>query len=209
MPPPPDRHARLAAAARALALATDPTRAVPADRSRTSAVPPPDPQDEGGEPDPHAVARAIVLRQLTNSPKSRAQLEDALRKRRCPDDVADAVLDRLEEVGLVDDAAYAASLVRSQQSGRGLARRALAHELRRKGVDEETARAAVAEVTPHEERERAQELVAKRLRSMHGLDAGVQARRLAAMLARKGYPTEISLAVVREAIAEAPEHQRD
>ncbi len=168
-----------------------------------------DPVGEDPEPDPAEVARAIVLRQLTASPKSRSQLEDVLRRRNCPDDVAAGVLDRLEEVGLVDDEAYADMLVRSKQSGRGLARRALAHELRRKGVDPETAQGALERIEPDDERARARELVDKRLRSLHGLDATVQTRRLAGMLARKGYSSEVAMNVVREALAEAPEHRRD
>lgn len=154
-------------------------------------------------------ARQIVLRQLTHAPKSRAQLEHALRKRNCPDDVASIVLDRMVEVGLVDDEAYADMLIRSQQAGRGLARRALAHELRKRGVDEETARSALEQVTPVDEEELARQLVATRMRGMAGLDPAVQRRRLAGMLARKGYPAEVAMRVVREAVREAPEHQRD
>ena len=181
--------------------------------SSGAAPPPPDPEGDpctrGSEPDPHDWARQIVLRQLTATPRSRAQLEQALRRKDCPDDVAAAVLDRMEEVGLVDDVAYAGMLVRSQQAGRGLARRALAHELRRKGVDDDTARAALDEVDPHDEEERARQLVAKKLRSMSGLDPVVQTRRLAGMLARKGYGADVAMRVVREAVREAPEHQRD
>ncbi len=175
--------------------------------------PPPDPESDprhrGTEPDPYDWARQIVLRQLTAAPRSRSQLQAVLRRKNCPEHVAAAVLDRMEEVGLVDDTAYAGMLVRSQQAGRGLARRALAQELRRKGVDDETARAALDEVDPHDEEDRARELVAKKLRSMSGLDPVVQTRRLAGMLARKGYPSEVSMRVVREAVREAPEHQRD
>jgi regulatory protein len=178
-----------------------------------STPPPPDPESDprtrGSEPDPLDWARQIVLRQLTAAPRSRSQLEQVLRRKECPDDVAAAVLDRMEEVGLVDDVAYAGMLVRSQQAGRGLARRALAQELRRKGVDDETAQAALDEVDPHDEEDRARELVAKKMRSMSGLEAVVQTRRLAGMLARKGYPSELSMRVVREAVREAPEHQRD
>ena len=178
------------------------------------ALPPPedpeaDPRTRGSEPDPHDWARQIVLRQLTAAPRSRSQLEQALRRKDCPDDVAAAVLDRMEEVGLVDDAAYAGMLVRSQQAGRGLARRALAHELRKKGVDDDTAQAALDEIDGHDEEDRARELVAKKLRSMSGLDPVVQTRRLAGMLARKGYGAELAMRVVREAVREAPEHQRD
>ena len=178
-----------------------------------SAPPPQDPEADprtrGTEPDPHDWARQIVLRQLTAAPRSRAQLEQALRRKGCPDDVATAVLDRMEEVGLVDDSAYAGMLVRSQQAGRGLARRALVQELRRKGVDDETAQAALDEVDPHAEEDRARGLIAKKMRSMSGLDPLVQTRRLAGMLARKGYSSELSMRLVREALREAPEHQRD
>jgi regulatory protein len=174
---------------------------------------PPDPeqdlQERDDEPDPYDVARQIVLRQLAMAPRSRQQLRDKLRQRNCPDEVAEAVLDRMTEVGLVDDGAYAAMLVRSQQAGRGLAARALARELRTKGVDPETAQATLAEIDPEDERERARALVEKKLRTMHGLDATVQTRRLAGMLARKGYPSSMAFAVIREAIADAPEHQRD
>jgi regulatory protein len=168
-----------------------------------------DPQTRDGEPDAYDVARQIVLRQLALSPKSRQQLRDKLQARNCPDDVAEAVLDRMTDVGLIDDEAYAGMLVRSQQAGRGLAKRALARELRTKGVDDETAKATLDQIDPEAERDRAAQLVAKKLRSMHGLEPLVQKRRLAAMLARKGYPAELSMAVIREAIAAAPEHQRD
>jgi len=181
--------------------------------SAVGSGPPPDPEADprtrGSEPDPLDWARQIVLRQLTAAPRSRSQLEQALRRKECPDDVAAAVLDRMEEVGLVDDTAYAGMLVRSQQAGRGLARRALAQELRRKGVDDETAQAALDEVDPHDEEDRARELVAKKMRSMAGLEPVVQTRRLAGMLARKGYPSDLTMRVVREAVREAPEHQRD
>jgi hypothetical protein len=59
------------------------------------------------------------------------------------------------------------------------------------------------------EEDQARDLVARRLRSMAGLDAVVQTRRLAGMLARKGYGPELSMRVIREALAQAPEHQRD
>lgn len=181
-------------------------------RTRRAPAPPDpesDPRTRGAEPDPHDWARQIVLRQLTAAPRSRSQLAQALRRKDCPDDVAAAVLDRMEEVGLVDDEAYAGMLVRSQQAGRGLATRALRQELRKKGVDDDTAAAALAEVDPHDEEERARRLVAKKLRTMSGLEPVVQTRRLAGMLARKGYDAEVTMRVVREAVREAPEHQRD
>ena len=164
---------------------------------------------EGVEPNAHDFARQIVLRQLTHAPKTRAQLEQALAKRDCDPTVAATVLDRLEEVGLVDDEAYAGMLVRSQQAGRGLARRALAQNLRQKGVADDVAESVLDEIDPAAEEEQARELVEKRLRRLHGLDVIVQKRRLAGMLARKGYPSEVSMRVIREALAATPEHHRD
>ena len=178
-----------------------------AERASPQAPPPPEPQD--ADADPHAVARAVVLRQLTGSPKSRSQLEQALRRKGCPDDVAATVLDRFEEVGLVDDEAYAQMLVRSKQSGRGLARRALQHQLRAKGVDDEIARGVLDTIEPDDEREIARGLVEKKLRTMHGLDRQVQVRRLSGLLARKGYGAEVSRQVITEALDALPEHQRD
>jgi len=143
------------------------------------------------------------------APRSRAQLADKLKAKGCPEDVSARVLDRMAQVGLVDDAAYAQLLVRSQQVGRGLARRALGRELRAKGIDDDLAEQTLADIGDEHEREQARRLVAKRLKSLHGLDPQVQARRLAGMLARKGYPSGMCWAVIREAIADAPEHQPD
>ncbi|GAB47388.1 regulatory protein RecX [Mobilicoccus pelagius] len=171
--------------------------------------------DASGEPDlmdeheEEARVRQIVLRQLAMAPRSRAQLEDKLAERDVDAEVADAVLDRFTEVGLVDDAAFAEALVRSQQESRGLSRRGLRHELRKKGVDPETAEGALAAVDTESERARAEELVAGRLRRLHGLPREVQMRRLAGFLARKGYPGDLAFAVIREALDNAEEHARD
>jgi regulatory protein len=169
----------------------------------------PDPQHEGLEPDPLDVARQIVLRQLAMAPCSRAELEGKLAKRDCPADVAAAVLDRMTEVGLVDDEAYALTLVRSQQAGRGLAKRALARQLHNKGIEDDLADAALASISEADERDRARALVDKKLHAMHGFGIEVQTRRLAGMLARKGYSPSLTYAVIRDAIADAPEHLPD
>jgi regulatory protein len=155
------------------------------------------------------VARAIVLRQLSMAPRSRSQLETKLRQRGCDDDVAERVLDRMTEVGLIDDEAYAEMLVRARHSGKGLARRALAHELRKQGIDPDVADEALSQVGADDERLRAEQLVEKRLRTLHGLPAEVQTRRLAGLLARKGYSSEVAWPVIRHAVDGAPEHQRD
>lgn len=148
------------------------------------------------EPDPESVARAIALRLLTGAPRSRHQLAEAMARRDVPEDVATRVLDRFTEVGLVDDAEYARMLVRSRQESRGLARRALAVELRRKGIGDELAAEALEGVDPEAEEERARDLLRRRWRP--DLDPDVQARRALAMLGRKGYPSGLSHRLVAE-----------
>ena len=102
------------------------------------------PANLGPPADPEAVARAICLRQLTGAPRTRAQLANVLRRRKVPDEVADRVLSRFGDVGLIDDAEFARVWVQSRHVGRGLARRALEHELRARGVDDQVARDALA-----------------------------------------------------------------
>ena len=182
-----------------------------ADASAASAAkdPAPEADKRGAEPDPRDVARQIVLRQLAMAPRSRAELQKKLTQRGCAPEVAGSVLDRLTQVGLVDDEAYAHMLVRTQQTGRGLARRALARELRTKGIDSDLADEALSSISDEDERDRARALVDKKLSAMHGLGIEVQTRRLAGMLARKGYTSNMTYAVIREAIADAPEHLPD
>ncbi|CAM5684701.1 MULTISPECIES: recombination regulator RecX [Streptomyces] len=168
---------------------------------------PPSARDERGEPsaDPVERARAICLRLLTGTPRTRKQLADALRKREIPEDAAEEVLSRFEEVGLIDDSAFADAWVESRHHGRGLARRALARELRTKGVDSALIEDAVAQLDSEQEEATARELVARKLRATRGLDRDKRLRRLAGMLARKGYPEGMALRVVRQALEEEGE----
>ena len=165
--------------------------------SPTGALPPDD-EALGPEPDQESVARKILLDQLTGAARSRSELSTKLARKGVPEAVATRLLDRFEEVGLVDDQAFARAWVQSRQPGRGLARRALAQELRRKGVDDEVARAALDEVDAEDEVESARALVRRRLRNTAVLDRDVALRRLSGMLARKGYPSSVCFGVVRE-----------
>ncbi len=160
------------------------------------------------EADHEAVARKILLDQLTGQARSRSELRAKLAKKSVPDDLAERLLDRFEEVGLVDDEAFARAWVQSRQPGKSLARRALAHELRRKGVDDEVARVALDEVDPDDEVETARTLVRRKLRTAAGLDRDRAVRRLTGMLARKGYPASVCFRVVREEL-EAHGHGTD
>ena len=161
--------------------------------SRTDEPPGP-PRDEA------EVAREICLRQLAVRPRTRAELATALARRGISEDAAEQVLDRYDEVGIIDDAAFARAWVSSRHQGRGLARRALANELRQRGVDREIAGEALGELDDTTETETARVLVERKLRSARGTPDAVF-RRLVAMLARKGYPPGMAIRVVKEALA--------
>lgn len=166
------------------------------DASRAGSGPPRTPEEQ---------ARAICLRLLTGSPRTRKQLGDALHQRGIPEEAAEEVLSRFEDVGLIDDAAFADAWVESRHHGRGLARRALARELRTKGVDSAVIDVAVGRLDSEQEESTARELVDRKLRSTRGLDREKRLRRLAGMLARKGYPEGLALRVVRQALEEEGE----
>lgn len=183
----------------------------PARRRGRAPAPPPDRAVEVPEADPEAVARKILLDQLTGQARSRQQLSDKLAAKNVPTEVATRLLDRFEEVGLVDDEAFARSWVASRgaRGGRALATRALAQELRRKGVDDEVARVALDEIDPEDEREAARALVRKKLRTLTRVDDTTATRRLVGMLARKGYGSGLAFAVVRAELAAAGREEPD
>ncbi|MDO8107390.1 regulatory protein RecX [Isoptericola sp. b441] len=172
----------------------------------------PEPPDVGAaavdaEPDPEQLARSIALRLLTAAPRSRQQLAEAMARRDVPEAVTERVLDRFTDVGLVDDAGYAEGLVRAKHESRGLARRALAVELKRKGVGDEDARAALAQIDDADEEAAARELLARRWR--RDLDPVVQSRRLLAMLGRKGYSPGMAARLVREMVDDSRAQSSD
>jgi regulatory protein len=151
-------------------------------------------------PDPAQRAREICLGELAARPRTRAELATALRKGGIADEVAAEVLDRYSEVGMIDDAAFARAWVSSRHHGRGLARRALATELRRHGVDTDVAGEALEELDSDTEEATARALVERKLRTATGTPEAIF-RRLAGMLARKGYPPGVAIRVVKEALA--------
>lgn len=158
------------------------------------------------EPDAESVARNIALRLLTGAPRSRAQLAEAMAKKNVPDDVATRVLDRFTEVGLINDAEYAQMLVRTRQSERGLARRALATELKRKGIGREDAEAALETVDPEDEESAARELLRRKARATQGVDQTKRRQRMMGMLARKGYSPSLCYRLINEVLEQEPEH---
>lgn len=155
-------------------------------------------------------AHGVCLRLLTVRARTRAELEGQLSKRGYPDDVSATVLDRLAEVGLVDDEDFAEQWVRTRHANSGKGKRALAVELRKKGVDGEVISAALADLDPAAERQRAEQLVRDKVRRERlGDDDEVKVtRRLVGMLARRGYSQSMAFDVVSVELANERERRR-
>src|SRR5882724_7208860 len=126
----------------------------------TKSCPPPSTSEVSREEQ----ARALCLRLLTARARTCAELAGQLAKRGYPDDVSGRVLNRLAQVGLIDDVDFAEQWVQSRRVNAGKGKRALAAELRTKGVDNDVIAAALAGIDAGAERERAERLVRERLR---------------------------------------------
>ncbi|MCL2316692.1 MAG: recombination regulator RecX [Actinomycetia bacterium] len=153
------------------------------------------------EADAVEVAREIALRRLDQRACTRAELRAHLVSRGTPEAVADELLARFEQVGLVDDAAFAAAWTASRHGVRHLSRRAVAQELRAKGLDEALIVAQTATIDEDSELAGARALAATKRRALAGLPYAVAYRRLAGVLGRKGYGTGIVVQVVRDSLA--------
>lgn len=143
-------------------------------------------------------AREYILRALTASAKTRHQLAKGLVDREVPTATAEKLLDRFVEVGLIDDRAYAMTLARTRYTERGLSRRAIAAELRHKGLDQHHIDPALDQIDQEDEEAAARQLVRGRLPRLASLAPDVRYRRLAGFLGRKGYSSGLANRVIKE-----------
>lgn len=156
--------------------------------------------DLQAEADPRSVARTVVLRRLSSTARTRKDLHDDLIKREIPEAIADEVLDRFTELGLINDTDYAELFVASRRRSRGTARPVLRQELRRKGVGDDEIHAALEDINDEDEFDRARALVRSKHPSLARLDLAAKQRRLMGLLMRRGYSAGVAAAAIREEI---------
>ena len=124
---------------------------------------------------------------------SKKELRDKIR-RTCDAEAADKAVERMEELGLVNDEDFARRYAEQLLYGKRLSKRAAFYELRRKGIDQATAEEALAEldVDVHEQ---IRALIEKKYRNIN--DEKIR-RRAVAALQRLGYGWESIKAVLEE-----------
>ncbi|MBY6349941.1 regulatory protein RecX [Rhodococcoides corynebacterioides] len=147
-------------------------------------------------------ARDAALRLLTDRARSRHELTTRLTDKGFTPSVTASVLDRLTELGLVDDRDFAHQWVRSRHTYSGRGKQALRNELRTKGIDPAVAAEALETIDPEDERDRARELVVKKLRSPSvrataSTDRDKVLRSLVGMLARRGFSQGMAFEVAK------------
>lgn len=158
------------------------------------------PPSDDVDADVESVARTIALRKLTAKACTRHELDRALQAKNVPEGVIDGVLDRLQEVGLVNDASFAVDWVTSRQQRRHLSRRVLRRELQAKGVERSHIDSALDQVDRNAELTSARDLADRKLASMNGVAREVQYRRLAGMLSRRGFDSAITTQVLADVL---------
>ncbi len=166
---------------------------------------------DGSTVSPEQRARSLLLRQLSTAPKTRWQLEQKLVDSDVPEDIADPLLSYFEEIGLIDDSAFARLWVDSRSRTKSLSRSALRRELAEKGVPAEYIEGALEQLSEEDELEHARQLIRRKMPSnFSAQDRGGRdktVRRLVSMLGRKGYSAGLAFRLVAdecEAVYEDP-----
>jgi regulatory protein len=152
--------------------------------------------DQGA--DPYELAHTIALNALVTRAKSRGELLAHLKKRGVEDDVANAIIYRLQEAGLINDAEFAKAWTQSRHNAKKLSKRMIAGELRTRGVDQLSIDTALDEIDGEDEYQMAFSLAMKKYSTMSRLDAEVQIRRIQSLLQRKGFGFDVIGRVIRE-----------
>jgi regulatory protein len=157
-----------------------------------------------------AYDRAVNM--LAARARSARDLERQLIRKGEPPEHARAAVERLRSAGFLDDAAFARQFVRSKSLNAGLASRRLQQELARRGVERTVAADALDEVFAEEgvdERENAEAVARKRLRSLGGADPATRRRRLYAFLARRGYDSTAIVAALDKVLGAPRDDEAD
>ena len=140
-----------------------------------------------------ARAKEKALYLLEHRPHAKRELERKL-SRTVGEEAAQAAADRMEELGLVDDADYAARLAQ-ELARKGYAFSRTVQELVPRGVDRELAQEAAREASPDPE-EAIRRLIQRKYERRLGDEQG--RRQTAAALQRLGYRWEEIRSALRE-----------
>lgn len=147
--------------------------------------------------------RALLL--LDQRARSHSELRQRLLALEFDGAIVDDVLEDLTRSRLLDDLSFASEWVRQRAQRRGKSSKALDLELRDKGVDESTRARALAQIDHADERETAHAVAVKKARSETRIpedraEYNKALRRVVGALARRGFPSGLSMEMARQAL---------
>jgi regulatory protein len=143
--------------------------------------------------DDEGTRRALddALRFLSFRPRSVMEVQRYLARRQVEQATAERVLDRLQELGLLDDRQFAARWVENRQAFSPRGPRALRAELRQKGVAQPEIEEALQDAGDDGEAT-AEALARSRLSRLRGLDAPSFRKKLGEFLMRRGFDYDVA-----------------
>ncbi len=148
--------------------------------------------------DPYQVGTTIALTALGRRAKSRGELFSLLKKRGIAEEVANAILFRLQEQGFVNDYEFARYWSESRQRTKKVSRRIIIGELRSKGISDEIIEWITSDISDDAEYENALNFATRKARSYAKLEPQIAYRRLHGALSRRGFSGSIVTRVIQE-----------
>ncbi len=144
-------------------------------------------------------AKNTAYRYLSIRPRSRTEVEQKLTERAYSDSVIHAVLADLDRLGYINDREFAREWARSRVRLRGFGKRRIEQELRNKGISRDIIHETLADLFQDSPESDIARLEAeKKLKTLIRFDPEVRRRRLAGFLERKGFPSEIIRAILKD-----------
>jgi regulatory protein len=143
-----------------------------------------------------AIARA--LNYLSFRPRSREEVKRYLHRKETPAELIDRVLERLDQLELINDQAFAEFWIESRARFNPKGAQAIRSELRQKGVTREVVEEMVDD---EQDEERAHQAARKKAQSLIGqpdMDFKTFRLRLGSFLQRRGFSYEIATRTIRE-----------
>ncbi|MEZ4590687.1 MAG: RecX family transcriptional regulator [Chloroflexota bacterium] len=133
-------------------------------------------------------AKEVALRYIEYRPRSVAETRQHLQKKEYPEAVTEQVLERLQAVGLLDDAAFARYWVDQRETFKPRSKIALQQELRQKGLE----RNLIDEVTAEmDEVDAARQAAEPKARRWSGLPEQQFRQKLGGFLQRRGFGYDV------------------
>lgn len=147
-----------------------------------------------------------ALRLLTFRARSEQEMADRLAEKGFSPEVTDRTVQRLRELGLLNDALLAREMTESHRRG-GRGDHRIRQELRKRGLPKESIADALEQATPHDSAERVWDALQKRAPRLKGLDRDRAYRRLNGFLIRQGFGIDETRAALRRFFSGEPHEE--